>query len=817
MTALAVQHVRKSFGPKTVIEDINLTVEEGEFCAIVGPSGCGKTTLLRIIAGLERVSSGHVLLGDRIVDHEPAYSRNVGMVFQNYALYPHLSVRQNLTFGLQANRVAKDEILKRVTEVADFLDLQSFLDSTPGKLSGGQRQRVALGRALVRQPQIFLMDEPLSNLDALLRERMRLELRRLHDRVGIPTVYVTHDQTEAMTMADKVVVMQDGAIVQIGSPDDVYHRPASVFVARFFGSPPMNVLQVTGTCDSDGLEVRLQGTGDGTIPVPRWSPGGRRRSAVGHGERVDRLPRREPSPARRPPVASGAVAVDIVESLGARCHVHGRWGGQPRELCTAVGTWDLPRTALELTVPWEDVHWFDGRAGARIAPSAPSTRFLGKALSESGGPARLARPGREADVDSRHPSAWREAAPRIRPAPAKRPRVPGVLLRTGSLPRLHLVLPLEHLRLPERLRRPAQLRGAVCAAALLDLAPEHCLLRRRGGACDDAALARTRAAAARGHAEARRRPVARVCIPAACDTGRRHLDRLGLDLQPEVRPRERRPRLPPPAAAEWLGSVHWALPSVMIYTAVALGRTLHRAVPRRPLRHSARRARGRLCGRRHGLEPLPAHHLPLLGPITFFVIVLATINTMQTFSQIYTLTGGPHGGAGGPAFATTTDSLLIYQTAFLYQHFSLASAMSLVLFVLILGLTLVQKRDRRPPRVLPLEGRDVSHGAQSRSSYLLRGLVAILLVLPVYWVFVIATGFHGAAYSLPPVFVPALSPRAAALRADAHALAPLRLQLRAHLGPHDRPRRAHKRPRGIRAGRGALPWAARRTSPSSSV
>lgn len=384
VTALAVQHVRKSFGPKTVIEDINLTVEEGEFCAIVGPSGCGKTTLLRIIAGLERVSSGHVLLGDRIVDHEPAYSRNVGMVFQNYALYPHLSVRQNLTFGLQANRVAKDEILKRVTEVADFLDIQSFLDSTPGKLSGGQRQRVALGRALVRRPQIFLMDEPLSNLDALLRERMRLELRRLHDRVGIPTVYVTHDQTEAMTMADKVVVMQDGAIVQIGSPDDVYHRPASVFVARFFGSPPMNVLKVTGTCDSDGLEVRLQGTGDGAIPVPRWSQEAVAEALSGTesawiGFRAESLRPRDDRPWLPVP-----VAVDMVESLGARCHVHGQWRGQPVS-CVLPSAHGIYRgQTLDLAVPWEDVHWFDGRAGARIAPSAPSAahEFLDKALSE---------------------------------------------------------------------------------------------------------------------------------------------------------------------------------------------------------------------------------------------------------------------------------------------------------------------------------------------------------------------------------------------------------------------------------------------------
>ena len=234
------------------VDRISLTVEEGEFIVLVGPSGCGKTTLLRMIAGLEPVSEGRILIGGKNVTHLPPRQRDIAMVFQNYALYPHMDVRRNLGYALKVHRTPKRKVEAKVMEVARLLGLEELLDRRPAQLSGGQRQRVAMGRAIVREPAAFLMDEPLSNLDAKLRVGMRAELARLHDRLGVTTVYVTHDQVEAMTLGQRVAVMRDGRLQQVGAPKTVYSDPANLFVAAFIGSPPMNLVEAT--LSDDGVE-----------------------------------------------------------------------------------------------------------------------------------------------------------------------------------------------------------------------------------------------------------------------------------------------------------------------------------------------------------------------------------------------------------------------------------------------------------------------------------------------------------------------------------------------------------------------------------
>jgi len=243
MSKVALKDLRKSFGAVEVIKGIDLTVEAGEFCVFVGPSGCGKSTLLRMISGLEEQSSGHIEIGGRDVSHKEPSERGIAMVFQNYALYPHLTVRENIGFGLSLARTPKDEIRRKVDKVAETLQLGDYLDRKPKALSGGQRQRVAIGRAIVRDPEVFLFDEPLSNLDAALRSQMRIELTDLHARLGATMIYVTHDQVEAMTMADKIVVLNGGRIEQVGTPMELYDTPATPFVAGFIGSPRMNLYE----------------------------------------------------------------------------------------------------------------------------------------------------------------------------------------------------------------------------------------------------------------------------------------------------------------------------------------------------------------------------------------------------------------------------------------------------------------------------------------------------------------------------------------------------------------------------------------------
>ena len=271
MGALTLTGIQKTFGAVEVLKGIDLDVADGEFVIIVGPSGCGKSTLLRVIAGLEDASSGGVRIGGEEVGHKPPAERGIAMVFQTYALYPHLNVRDNMALGLKQARYPKEEIASRIAAATQMLSLQSYLERRPAELSGGQRQRVAIGRAIVRKPKLFLFDEPLSNLDSALRVHMRIELARLHRELGATMIYVTHDQTEAMTLADRIVILHDGRIEQIGSPMELYDRPANKFVAGFIGSPQMNFIAASalGRNDAETVGVRPEHirlhTGEGDL------------------------------------------------------------------------------------------------------------------------------------------------------------------------------------------------------------------------------------------------------------------------------------------------------------------------------------------------------------------------------------------------------------------------------------------------------------------------------------------------------------------------------------------------------------------------
>ena len=259
MASISIQNLSKVYDGVTVLREFAVDIEDGEFVVLVGPSGCGKSTILKILAGLEPATGGRVLIGDRDVTDVAPGDRDVAMVFQNYALYPHLTVRRNIGFGLKMRGIRAAEIERRVQEAARILAVDSYLDRRPRDLSGGQRQRVALGRAIVREPQAFLMDEPLSNLDAKLRVHMRAEIGALHKRLGVTTIYVTHDQIEAMTMADRVVIIREGEIQQIATPDEVFMEPANLFVAGFIGSPGMNFLAAEVTADAEGAAIELFG------------------------------------------------------------------------------------------------------------------------------------------------------------------------------------------------------------------------------------------------------------------------------------------------------------------------------------------------------------------------------------------------------------------------------------------------------------------------------------------------------------------------------------------------------------------------------
>jgi multiple sugar transport system ATP-binding protein len=264
MASIELKGLIKAYGKTQAVHGINLKIEDGEFVVFVGPSGCGKSTTLRMIAGLEDISGGELLIGNEVVNQREPKQRNIAMVFQNYAIYPHMTVGQNIGFGLYTSKLTKEEKQKRIEETGKLLGLSHLLDRRPAALSGGQRQRVAIGRAMVRDPVAFLFDEPLSNLDAQLRSQMRMEIKALHRRLGTTIVYVTHDQVEAMTMADKIVVMRDGHILQVGSPTELYETPQDVFTARFIGSPSMNMIE--GTISANGLAVEGASISGLTLP-----------------------------------------------------------------------------------------------------------------------------------------------------------------------------------------------------------------------------------------------------------------------------------------------------------------------------------------------------------------------------------------------------------------------------------------------------------------------------------------------------------------------------------------------------------------------
>jgi multiple sugar transport system ATP-binding protein len=288
MSALGIRDVYKRFGPSEVLKGISLEMGSGDFTVLVGPSGCGKSTLLNIIAGLDRQSSGSIEIGGRVVDDIAPKDRDIAMVFQSYALYPSMTVRQNITFGMECRNVPRAQRNEAVSRVAGLLQIEALLDRKPAQLSGGQRQRVAMGRALVRNPLLFLFDEPLSNLDAQLRAEMRMEIKQLHQRLGSTIVYVTHDQIEAMTLATRIAVMRQGVVQQFADPDTIYNRPANLFVARFMGAPPMNT-----------LPARLEASPGGTVAV------------IGHGEAAIRLP--------VPAEAKGWAGREVVLGIRPEC------------------------------------------------------------------------------------------------------------------------------------------------------------------------------------------------------------------------------------------------------------------------------------------------------------------------------------------------------------------------------------------------------------------------------------------------------------------------------------------------------------------
>ncbi len=355
MAEVNIAGVGKSYGGVAVIHGIDCRIADGEFTVILGPSGCGKSTLLRMIAGLETVTAGTIEIGGRVVNDVEPKDRNIAMVFQAYALYPHMSVYDNMSYGLRVRSTPKQEIDARVRKAAAILNLEELLERKPRQLSGGQRQRVAMGRAIVREPAVFLFDEPLSNLDAKLRTQMRIEIKALHQRLRTTSVYVTHDQVEAMTLADRLVVMNGGRIEQIGAPMEIYRRPATVFVAGFIGSPTMNML--SGRVAADGRSVALPGGYELELDTALAGAGGR---TVTVGLR----------PQHVAPVRGGSgvrVDVELVEALGADVLVHGRiGGGQPFTVRLPGEARVVAGDALSLTATPGNVHLFDSETGRRL-------------------------------------------------------------------------------------------------------------------------------------------------------------------------------------------------------------------------------------------------------------------------------------------------------------------------------------------------------------------------------------------------------------------------------------------------------------------
>ena len=351
MADVTLKDIKKTYpGGFQAVKGIGFDIADGGFCVLVGPSGCGKSTLLRMIAGLETITSGECKIGGRLVNNIEPADRDIAMVFQNYALYPHMSVYDNMAYGLRNRKTPEDEIKKRVADAAKILALEPMLDRKPRALSGGQRQRVAMGRAIVRKPQVFLFDEPLSNLDAKLRVHMRVEIKKLHNALKVTSVYVTHDQVEAMTLADMIVVMNAGQIEQIGTPTEVYTRPQSTFVATFIGSPAMNMLKGTierpGSVNVGGISIACE-TGSGAAG-----------SEVLFGIRPDEAT----------PSADGAhrFEANFVEELGPSRLFYGKLGEHDFTLQAAPGAISADARSIRLDIPRSAVHLFDASSGRRI-------------------------------------------------------------------------------------------------------------------------------------------------------------------------------------------------------------------------------------------------------------------------------------------------------------------------------------------------------------------------------------------------------------------------------------------------------------------
>lgn len=349
MASITLSNLVKAYGDTQVLHHVDGQINDGEFVVIVGPSGCGKSTLLRMVAGLETVTSGDISIADtRVNDLEPA-DRDIAMVFQNYALYPHMSVRQNMAYGLKIRKIPKAEIDRRVNEAADILEIRDYLDRKPRQLSGGQRQRVAMGRAIVRDPQVFLFDEPLSNLDAKLRVQMRLEIRKLQQRLGVTSIYVTHDQVEAMTLGDRLMVLNGGYVEQFGTPIELYDNPATLFVAGFIGSPSMNFLPASAKT----TDLTLGNDATLTSATPA-------NGAVILGIRPEHL--------TADPKGPISITVALFEHLGANTLLHGTLTGTDTEIVASLPghVTAQPGSTMTFSAPPDLMHLFDTDTGKRI-------------------------------------------------------------------------------------------------------------------------------------------------------------------------------------------------------------------------------------------------------------------------------------------------------------------------------------------------------------------------------------------------------------------------------------------------------------------
>jgi multiple sugar transport system ATP-binding protein len=357
MAAVHIKNVEKYFGTTKIIRGVNIDIEDGQFTVLVGPSGCGKSTLLRMIAGLEEISSGEVLIGGRVVNNMMPKERDIAMVFQNYALYPHMTVRDNMAFSLMLARQPKALADERVRKASDILGLNDLLDRFPRQLSGGQRQRVAMGRCIVRDPQVFLFDEPLSNLDAKLRVQMRTEIKELHQRLKTTSIYVTHDQIEAMTMADKIVVMRDGRVEQTGSPLELYDHPANQFVAGFIGSPAMNFLP--GVLKRSGDDARVELAGGMSLPAPMSASGLDGQNVI-YGTRPEHMELTGGSD-------GVATEVVVVEPTGADTQIFSKIAGVEVTSVFRDRHAFRPGEIIRLRPDTARAHLFDAASGTRLA------------------------------------------------------------------------------------------------------------------------------------------------------------------------------------------------------------------------------------------------------------------------------------------------------------------------------------------------------------------------------------------------------------------------------------------------------------------